>query len=397
MRTITELLDILNPGDAVLLRCDLNVPLQHGSITDTNRIESSLATIQALQKAGARTVLMTHLGRPDGTDPQLTTSVVARSLQGFLQSSVIHVDEMPPGPRVQSQLADLPASGILMLDNLRFDRGEESNDPILAAALAAGCRYFVNDAFGCCHRTHASVAAVTRFLPSFAGFLLTREIEVLSELRDQPERPFWIIAGGSKVRDKIGILAHLSGQLDGVVCGGGLANTLLEGAGVPVGLSRTEPEALAEITQHLEQGPEMLLPIDFIAGDDLNDPTRTQNIVAGQEPDSGMMLLDIGPKSVELFCRRLESARTIFWNGPLGVFETEQFSAGTKAIARMLGNHPGKVVIGGGDSAAAARLFGVADSVLHVSTGGGAALQFLEGSTLPGIAALIKNSEGDVR
>jgi phosphoglycerate kinase len=401
VRTITELLELLQPGDPVLLRCDLNVPLDQGQITDTNRIEASLPTIQALQEARARIVLMTHLGRPEGADPLLSTAVVARSLQDLLGSEVVHIDELPPGPQFQKQLAGLPAGGILMMENLRFHRGEKSNDRQWAAALAHGCRYFVNDAFGCSHRTHASVVAVTHCLPSFAGLLLTREIEILSELRDDPVRPFWIIAGGAKVRDKIGVLAHLAQQLDGVICGGGLANTLLEGAGVPVGQSATEPESLAQMAQHFaghtDQGPELVLPIDFITGDDLTAPTRTQQIVSGQEPEPGMMLLDVGPQSVELFTRKLQSARTIFWNGPLGVFETEQFSGGTHSMAKMLAQHPGQVVVGGGDSAAAARLFGIADSVHHVSTGGGAALEFLEGSVLPGIAALDDDSAGASR
>jgi 3-phosphoglycerate kinase len=401
VRTITDLLELLQPGDPVLLRCDLNVPLQQGQVTDTNRIEASLPTIQALQKAGARIVLMTHLGRPEGIDPRLSTAVVARALQGLLGTEVVHFDELPPGPRFHEQLAGLPAGGILMMENLRFHRGEKSNDRQWAAALAHGCRFYVNDAFGCSHRSHASVVAVASYLPSFAGLLLMREIEILSQLRDDPIRPFWIIAGGAKVRDKIGVLAHLAQQLDGVICGGGLANTLLEGAGVPVGQSTTEPESLSQITQLLEgqtgHGPEMVLPIDFITGDDLTAPTHTQQIVSGEEPEPGMMLLDVGPQSVELFTRKLQSARTIFWNGPLGVFETKQFSGGTASMAKMLAQHPGQVVVGGGDSAAAARLFGIADSVHHVSTGGGAALEFLGGSVLPGIAALADLSAGESR
>lgn len=396
LRSIAELLPLLAPGDPVLLRADLNVPIDSGTITDSNRIEALLPSLKALQVAGARIVLVSHLGRPAAVDPAFSTAVVATSLQQHLETEVVHVSEIPAGAVAARELESLAPGGVMMLENLRFDPGEKSNDADFARSLVTGCQYFVNDAFGCCHRAHASVDAVADLLPSYAGYLVEREVAVLTRLRMDAQRPFWIIAGGAKVRDKIGVLAHLSGQLDGIICGGGLANTLLEGEGVDVGASATEPEALSKVKDVLLGGPELVLPVDFIAGDQLARPTRTEIVAAGTSPDEGMMFLDIGPETAQLFCQRLEDARTIFWNGPLGVFETPEFRSGTACIASFLAAHPGLVVVGGGDSAAAARQFGIADRVHHVSTGGGAALQFLEGTELPGIAALERSAGGEV-
>jgi len=396
LRSIADLLPRLKPRDPVLVRADLNLPIDSGGVTDTNRVEAILPSLKALQRAGARIVLISHLGRPATVDPAFSTAVVASSLQQQLQSAVLHLPEIPAGAESIRQLDGLAPGGVMMLENLRFDPGEKANDADFARALATGCQYFVNDAFGCCHRSHASVDAVADLLPSYAGFLIEREIEVLTRIRDDAQRPFWIVAGGAKVRDKLGVLGHLSGQLDGIICGGGLANTLLEGNGVDVGASATEPEALSEVREVLLGGPELVLPVDFIAGDQLTRPTRTETVAVGSTPGEGMMLLDIGPETATLFCQKLEQARTIFWNGPLGVFETPEFRNGTATVAAFLAEHPGLVVVGGGDSAAAARQLGIADRFHHISTGGGAALEFLEGTELPGIAALERSATGGV-
>ena len=395
MKSIEQLLPRLQPGETVLLRADLNVPLEGGKVSDSNRIEAALPTLQLLTGAGARVVLMTHLGRPDGADPSLSTAVVAAELQRLLDSDVTHIAEFPPSDAARSQVASASPGSVAMLENLRFDRREVANDLDFARALAAGAQHYVNDAFGCCHRAHASVDAITGLLPSYAGLLVEREVAVLGRLRDRADRPFWLIAGGAKVKDKIGVLAHLSDQLDGVVCGGGLANTLLQGKGIPVGDSRTEPAALAEVQKRLEGDTEVVLPVDFIAGDDALDPTDTVVVRAGDAAPAGYSFYDIGPDSIELFRNALGDSSTIFWNGPLGVFESAHYARGPSAICQFLASHSGTVVIGGGDSAAAARLFGIADAVDHVSTGGGAALQLLEGSTLPGIDAL-ERSHGQV-
>lgn len=393
MKSIAQLLPVLKRGETVLLRADLNVPLDAGSVSDSNRIEAALPTLRLLTEAGARVLLVTHLGRPDGADPSLSTLVIAEQLQHLIDAEVTHVPEIPPSDAAHSHVARTSPGSVVMLENLRFDHREVANDLDFARALAAGATHYVNDAFGCCHRSHASVDAVTTLLPSYAGLLVEREVTVLRRLRDRADRPFWLIAGGAKVKDKIGVLAHLSHQLDGVVCGGGLANTLLQGRGIPVGDSRTEPAALAEVQKRLDGSTEVVLPVDFIAGDDALNPSDTAIVKAGEDPPSGYTFFDIGPASIELFKKALGGSSTIFWNGPLGVFESTHYAQGTAAICDFLANHSGTVVIGGGDSAAAARLFGIADAVDHVSTGGGAALQLLEGSTLPGIVALERSPE----
>lgn len=388
MRSIQQLYPVLNRGDPVFLRADLNVPMHEGSITDHNRIDALIPTLDGLLQRGARVVVATHLGRPRGRDPDLSTAIVARALEQRIQAPVMHVGEVPFAPDSSEAFSSIPSGGVLMLENLRFDPGEKDNDLDFATALLEPVQYYVNDAFGCCHRAHASIVAAASLRPAFAGLLIEREVEFLARLRDHPARPFWVIAGGAKVRDKIGVLAHLSNRLDGIIFGGGLANTILEGQGIPVGASRTEPAAFREVQDRLGNGPELVLPVDFIAGDDPNSPSTISRVCVGDHPPKGSMFLDIGPDSIDLFRHKLSAAATIFWNGPLGVFETKAFAGGTEAIARMLAQHSAEVVIGGGDSAAAVRSLGIADDVAHVSTGGGAALEFLEGRTLPGLEAL---------
>ena len=393
--TLTELLKVLQSGDRVFLRGDLNVPLLDGVIQDTNRLEAILPTLQDLLHAGAIVTLATHLGRPKGTDPDLSTRPLADYLEDQLSVPVTHVSEFPPETHYQETLLTQKPGSILLLENLRYDPREKTDDSTFAQLLISGSQYYVNDAFGCCHRAHASVSAITRFKPSFCGYLIEKEIAALEEIRDRADRPFWIISGGAKVSDKLGVLGNLAPLLDGVVCTGGLANTLLHGNGVNVGASRVETESLDSVKELLSGDVEVVLPMDFIAGDTPFDPSETMKCDSETIVPDHLSFFDIGPRSVETICQKLATAKTIFWNGPAGVFETAEFSSGTREIARFLAVQDSRVVVGGGDSAAAVRQMGLAEHFHHVSTGGGAALEFLEGKELPGIEALSRHADVD--
>ncbi len=393
--TLTELLKELRSGDRVFLRGDLNVPLLDGVIQDTNRLEAILPTLQDLLQAGAIVTLATHLGRPKGTDPDLSTRPLADYLEDQLSVPVTHVSEFPPETHYQETLLTQKPGSVLLLENLRYDPREKTDDSTFAQLLISGSQYYVNDAFGCCHRAHASVSAITRFKPSFCGYLIEKEIAALEEIRDRADRPFWIISGGAKVSDKLGVLGNLAPLLDGVVCTGGLANTLLHGNGVNVGASRVETESLDSVKELLSGDVEVVLPMDFIAGDTPFDPSETMKCDSETIVPDHLSFFDIGPRSVETICQKLATAKTIFWNGPAGVFETAEFSSGTREIARFLALQDSRVVVGGGDSAAAVRQMGLAEHFHHVSTGGGAALEFLEGKELPGIEALSRHADVD--
>ena len=393
--TLTELLKVLQSGDRVFLRGDLNVPLLDGVIQDTNRLEAILPTLQDLLQAGAIATLATHLGRPKGTDPDLSTRPLADYLEDQLSVPVTHVSEFPPETHYQETLLTHKPGSVLLLENLRYDPREKTDDSTFAQLLISGSQYYVNDAFGCCHRAHASVSAITRFKPSFCGYLIEKEIAALEEIRDRADRPFWIISGGAKVSDKLGVLGNLAPLLDGVVCTGGLANTLLHGNGVNVGASRVETESLDSVKELLSGDVEVVLPMDFIAGDTPFDPSETMKCDSETIVPDHLSFFDIGPRSVETICQKLATAKTIFWNGPAGVFETAEFSSGTREIARFLALQDSRVVVGGGDSAAAVRQMGLAEHFHHVSTGGGAALEFLEGKELPGIEALSRHADVD--
>ena len=393
--TLTELLKVLQSGDRVFLRGDLNVPLLDGVIQDTNRLEAILPTLHNLLQAGAIVTLATHLGRPKGADPELSTRPLANYLEEQLSVPVTHVSEFPPGNHYQETLQDQNPGRILLLENLRYDPREKTDDSTFAQLLISGSQYYVNDAFGCCHRAHASVSAITRFKPSFCGYLIEKEIAALEEIRDRAERPFWIISGGAKVSDKLGVLGNLAPLLDGVICTGGLANTLLHGNGVDVGASRVETDSLDSVKELLSGDVEVVLPTDFIAGDTPFYPNETLKCDSDSIVPDHLSFFDIGPRSVETICHKLSTAKTIFWNGPAGVFETPEFSSGTREIARFLAMQDSRVVVGGGDSAAAVRQMGLADHFHHVSTGGGAALEFLEGKELPGIEALGRHTDVD--
>ena len=388
LRNLSEL-DV--GGKTVFLRVDFNVPLADGAITETHRIDSSLPTIRFLAGKAARLVIASHLGRPGGSpDPRWSLAPVQRYLERKLSLPV----QLAPdcvGPAVRQLLADPEGPGIVLLENLRFDPGEETNDPEFAASLANPADVYVNDAFGAAHRAHAStVGMVEHFREKAAGFLFSREVEYLSRILSAPEHPVAAILGGAKVSDKIGILKNLIPRVDRILVGGAMAYTFLSARGVAVGRSLLERDSIAvagEIMEEAERcGVPFLLPVDHVAAEDpgADDPAVT--------PDAGIpadrMGLDIGPKTAALFADELANVALALWNGPLGLFEWEPFRRGTVSVARALSASGATTVIAGGDTVAAVRLAGVAEDMTHLSTGGGAALEFLEGRTLPGVRAL---------
>jgi 3-phosphoglycerate kinase len=360
-------------GKRVLVRVDFNVPVKDGKVTDDTRIKASLPTIKHIVDKGGKAVLVSHLGRPDGkADMKYTLKPVAGRLQELIGKPV--------------DFGEPKGGDITLLENVRFDPGEEKNDDGLAKKLAAYGDVYVNDAFGTAHRAHASTAGVTKyFKQSAAGFLIDKEIQYLGKILTNPDKPFLAIMGGSKVSDKILILEQLTKKVDAIIVGGGMAYTLLKAQGKPVGNSKVEADKL-DLAKKILSSARIVLPVDHVAGDKFDAAAKTQ--VVADVPE-GWMGLDIGPKSIELFKKELSNAKTVLWNGPLGVFEMDPFAGGTKAIASYLAGLKGcTTVVGGGDTAAAVEKFGVADKMSHVSTGGGASLEFLEGKELPGIAAL---------
>lgn len=389
MRPLQQLLDTIRQGDRVLLRGDLNVPIRNGAVGDSTRIDALLPTIAAIRTADARLILSSHLGRPDGFDLQYSLEPVAEVLSRKLATEVQLLTSPITSQETVAAISDLPHGGVALLENLRFHPGEKENDSVFAASLANLCSFYVNDAFGSCHRAHASVDAIADLRPGYAGLLLEKEISSLGSLNSDPQRPFFLLLGGSKVADKIGVIDHLSDSVDGMVVGGGMANTILHARGIPVGDSRVDQGSIADgSAKRLAEDPSLLLPIDFVCGPTLENPESTRVVQLGEDIPEGWAIFDIGPASVKLFEEALSGARTVFWNGPAGVFEEAAYQQGTRSLSEFLAQHPGKVVVGGGDSAAAARLFVGDRSFHHISTGGGAALKFLGGDTLPGIAAL---------
>lgn len=378
-------------GKAVLMRADFNVPQDEAlNITDDTRIRATLPTIKYLLDKGARKViLISHLGRPKGK-PEVKYSLqpVARRLEGLLNEPVKFIGECV-GDRVKEEI-EAASEKIILLENLRFHAQEEANDPDFAKGLSALGELFVNDAFGTAHRAHASTEGVTHYLKSAAGFLLEKEIKYLGEAVANPGKPFMLILGGAKVSDKIGVIENLLPKCDCILIGGGMSYTFLKAQGKPVGSSKLEEDKLglaAEILQKAkEANKEILLPIDHVVVAKID---RAVDIdIVGEDIPDGKIAVDIGPKTVVLFEERLRLAKTIVWNGPLGIFETEAFSKGTRRIAEYIASLDCTSIIGGGDTAAAITKFNLEDKMTHISTGGGASLEFLEGKTLPGIAAL---------
>jgi len=379
-------------GKRVLVRVDFNVPLSEGTVTDDTRVRAALPTLRYLVDHGARVIVMSHLGRPKGApDPQYSLRPVRRVLQRLLGRNVVFVDDIV-GLEAHDAVARMVDGEIIMLENVRFEPGEKTNDPQFAKALASLADIYVNDAFGAAHRAHASTEGIAHFLPAYAGLLLAREVETLTAMLTKPERPFVAILGGSKVSDKFGVIDRLLDCVDTLIIGGGMCFTLLVAKGISVGDSIVETEwvepAKAMLAKARDKGVELMLPVDFVIADAIEADAETR-IVAREEIPAGQMGLDIGPTTIELFKGEISTARTIFWNGPMGVFEMTPFENGTKQIAIAVSrNNRAASIVGGGDSVAALKKFDVEDRITFVSTGGGASMKLLEGSELPGLAAL---------
>lgn len=378
-------------GKQLLIRVDVNVPLnERGQITDDYRIVKSIPTIHFAREKKAKIILMSHLGRPDGKpSPQYSLRPVATKLSELLGQPVHFVGDCV-GTEVEKRVGALREGEILLLENLRFHAEEEKNDPKFAQALARLADLYVNDAFGAAHRAHASTEAITRFIPSVAGLLLAREIEYFEKILRKAERPFVTILGGAKVSDKIKIIGNILHKTDSILIGGAMAYPFCRVRGYQIGNSKYEAggEEMARqvLDQAKQKAAEIVLPVDHVVAQKLERGALTK--VVDQEIPNGWMALDVGPKTVEEFKKRLAKAKTILWNGPLGVFETPPFERGSREIADWIGTLKATSVIGGGDTAAAVRQFGLEEKMSHVSTGGGASLEYLEGRVLPGIAAL---------
>ena len=389
---MTSLSSLDLAGRRVLVRVDFNVPMEGSDrhITDDTRIREALPTIRAILDAGGRPVLMSHLGRPDGVDPAFSLAPVATALESLLGSPVVFCRETV-GTIADACIADAPEGAVVLLENTRFLPGETKDDDSLSRRLARMADVFVSDAFGSVHRAHASTVGVTRHVETTAaGLLLAREVEFLSRLMEMPERPYVAVLGGAKVSDKIGVIESLAPRVDRLLVGGAMAYTFLKALGHEVGSSKVEDDRLDEARALMERfGDRILLPEDHVVADRFAEDASTH--VATGAFSSGMGL-DIGPATRERYAAEIGNAKTVVWNGPMGVFEMAPFAEGTLAVARALAaataEHDALTVVGGGDSVAAVQQAGLADAVSHVSTGGGAMLEFLEGKTLPGLAAL---------
>jgi phosphoglycerate kinase len=388
-RTLDSIGDV--HGKVALVRVDFNVPMHEGSVADATRIRASAPTILELADAGAKVLLLTHYGRPKGErNSTMSTSVILDGVQDVLGREVMYVSELS-GPVVEQTLGILRPGDIGLLENTRFWPGEEKNDPEFARAIAANADLYVNDAFSAAHRAHASTEGVARLLPSCAGMLLERELHVLGTLLAAPERPFVVLLGGAKVSDKIEVIRNLLQVADTLLIGGAMAFTFAKAAGGRIGDSLVEDDKL-ELARDLvrdadERGVPLLLPDDVVCASAIEAGVATAVHPLGDVPD-GLKGLDIGPATIARFERAVADARTILWNGPMGVFEVPPFDAGTRALAQAVAASSGMSVVGGGDSVAALNALALADRVGHVSTGGGASLEFLEGRSLPGVAAL---------
>lgn len=379
-------------GKRVLLRCDFNVPFDDkGNITDTKRIDESVKTISYLLDKGCKVVLCSHLGRPKGEfNPYLSLKPVSSYLSKVLGKEVKMASDVI-GESARSLVSGLNSGEVCLLENLRYHKEEENNDKVFSKELASFADVYVNDAFGTCHRKHASTSGVTEFLPSVCGFLVQKEISVMGKALENPKRPFLSILGGAKVSDKIGIITNLMEKVDILIVGGGMAYTFMNALGYSVGTSICESDKL-ELAKDImakakEKGVKFLLPIDNKVGKEYSPDTEAQVVDADKIPD-GWMGLDIGPKTSKMFAEAIREAGTVVWNGPMGVSEWDRFAEGTLSVARAIAESGAVSIIGGGDSAAAIQKLGFADKMTHISTGGGASLKFLEDEPLPGIVSL---------
>ena len=386
-----SLKDIQLKGKKVFCRVDLNVPMEDGAVTDDTRVRAVLPTVNYLVEQGAKVILASHFGRPKGEVVEgLRLDPVAKKLSELLHKDVVKANTVY-GPEVDEKIRALQEGDILLLENVRFEKGEETNDPELIEAFANMADIYVNDAFGTAHRAHASTAGVAEKLPAVAGFLMEKEIEVLGNALASPKRPFTAIIGGSKVKDKINVIDNLLDKVDNLIIGGGLACTFLKAKGYEIGNSLLEEDkidlAKSFMKKAEEKGVHFYMQTDAVIADAFSKDANVKNVQA-DEIEQGWMCLDIGPETANTYREVIANSALIVWNGPMGVFEMEPFANGTKAVAEALAETDGYSVIGGGDSAAAVEKFGVADKMNHVSTGGGASLEFMEGKALPGVVAL---------
>ena len=388
IKTVRDI-DVANKR--VLVRVDFNVPLAQGRVADDARLRATVPTIDLLRERGAKIVLVSHLGRPRGVVKEsLRLAPVAAHLSKLLDMPVYSAPDCV-GPAAEAAAQALRPGDVLLLENVRFHAEEEKNHPDFARQLASLADVFVNDAFGAAHRAHASTVGVTEFLPSVAGLLMEQEIATLSQLLQSPERPFAALIGGAKISTKIGVLTHLLQRIDVLIAGGGIANTLLKAQGKAVGKSLVEDTQLSVAEEFLQRagevGVDVLLPTDAVTGN-IGEPTGATDVVDIDTVPPDTMIGDLGPETVNQIEAVLASAQTVLWNGPLGLFEQERFAGSTHAIARALAKSRAVSIVGGGETVAAIEACGVAAKITHVSTGGGATLEFLEGKTLPGVAAL---------
>jgi phosphoglycerate kinase len=378
------------PGAVALVRVDFNVPIANGEVTDDARIRAALPTIEDLRERGARLVLCSHLGRPHGHDPETSLAPASRRLGELLDEPVHQAPEVV-GPEVRRGVARLRPGSVLLLENARWEPGETANDPDLARELAALANVYVNDAFGAAHRAHASTAGVAEHLPSAAGLLLEREVRTLAGLVESPERPLVVVLGGAKVTDKIVLIERFLERADAVLIGGAMCFAFFRAQGIETGDSLVDEEGVElarGVLARAEEAPgRLMLPVDIVAGRSFSADSDRREL-DGVEVPPGWMGLDIGPHTIEAYTGEVGRAATVFWNGPIGAFELAPFAAGTRALSEAVAASEGTTVVGGGDSAAALAAFGLADRVSHVSTGGGAALELLDGKPLPGVEAL---------
>lgn len=385
--------DIEVKGKRALVRCDFNVPLKDGVITDDIRIVSALPTIRYLIEGGAKVILMSHLGRPDGEPKkEFTLAPVAERLSQLLGTEVKFVSsDTVVDDKVKEAAAALEDGQVMLLENVRFRKEETKNGADFAKELAQLGDFFVNDAFGTAHRAHASTAGVADYLPAVSGFLIEKEVEFLGNAVENPKRPFVAIMGGAKVGDKIPVIENLLKKVDTLIIGGGMAYTFFKSQGLEIGtsiLDKDNVELAAELLKKAEAaGVKMLLPVDCVCGKEFKNDTEYA-VYSREAIPADMMGLDIGPETAKLYAQAVSDAATVVWNGPMGVFEMPNFAKGTRAVAEALAESSAVTVIGGGDSAAAVEQFGLADKMTHISTGGGASLEFLEGKVLPGIAVI---------
>ena len=383
--------DIDVAGKKVLVRCDFNVPLANGRITDDKRIEASLPTIKYLLSQGAAVILCSHLGRPkNGPEEKYSMKPVAERLEALLGQPVILAADVV-GEDAKAKAQALKAGEVLLLENVRFEKGETKNDPELSKKFASLADIFVNDAFGSAHRAHCSTAGVAEHLPAVGGYLIGKELDVMGKALADPARPFVSILGGAKVSDKIGVIESLLDKADSILIGGGMAYTFFAAQGYEIGASICEQEKI-EVARGLlekagQKGVALLLPEDNIVADKFAGDAATQTVPSTGIP-AGWMGMDIGPKTIARYSQVIKNAKTVVWNGPMGVFEMPKFAEGTRAVAQAMADSAAVTIIGGGDSAAAAAQLGFEDKMTHISTGGGASLEFLEGLELPGIACL---------